>query len=353
MNGAGRQGRTDLGAAMGAAFQSGWQRLTADDQHEPDVERLAAYADGRLTEADQQAVAQEIAESPVAFELLVALMDEHAAGGRLPSADRAEHVLKAPTPPAIERGRRRTQVAAWAIAASLLAAAWGVVRSQNLKNEVAALSHRADEAAAALVISEKERLAELPAEDRLPFLLGRSSPELAEVAVADFGDLLSGDGSRGAEPPTDAESAALRARREGLAWAASLFDRASVRGQLEYAAALIQAGERRHALALLEQLEQSANETDETAAAWANLRGGLYALEAAEAPVSQAAPLWTQAEALLRRAAGQGLRDAWLNLALTLAAQDKRRGALEAAERYLEGESSPQVREDLRRLMGM
>jgi hypothetical protein len=63
-------------AALGGAFQTGWQNLVAGDAHDPLLDRLAAYADGRLPADEEAAVAREIAESPAAFEILAALVGD-------------------------------------------------------------------------------------------------------------------------------------------------------------------------------------------------------------------------------------------------------------------------------------
>jgi hypothetical protein len=339
--------KSQLAAALGEGFQRGWRRLAADDQHEPMLERLAACAEGRLSAGEEASVAREISESPAALEILASLLADEAQARPLPSVETtAPAVAGTVVRPAaaVEQPRRHSQLAVWAMAASLLVAAWGLVRSRGLQNDVAMLSDRAHEATRQLVLSERERLASLPGNGTNSYLLDATSPELAQSTIAAFGASLAGD-NRGADDLTDEQAADLERAQERLAAAAAQFDQTTLAGQLEYAAALAAAGRSEDAAKLLDRIEASARGAAVTQSRWENLRAGVYALEAAEAPVAQSAPLWEKAELLFRSAADHGLNDAWLNLAVMLAERGNTAEAVAAAQKYLAGETDPKRRE--------
>jgi hypothetical protein len=334
-------------AALGGAFQTGWQNLVAGDAHDPLLDRLAAYADGRLPADEEAAVAREIAESPAAFEILAALVGDAERKRPLPSSEPSiavPFVVRAA--PEAKRERRRSSLAVWAAAASVLVAGWGLVRVRSLDGEVAALSRRAHESTSALVASETQRVASLN-EGAMPYLAGANSAELAEGAMNALGATLVGQ-TRGRGELNDEQAAALAAAQERLASAAAMFDRTTIEGQLGYAAALVAAGQLDQAEAALADAEATAAQSPATLGQWENASATLTARRAAEAPFAQAGALWQQSEELYRSAAEHGYQGAWLNLALMLAEQGGRSGeSLEAAQKYLESVSDPAVRERL------
>lgn len=344
--------RSELANALGEGFQEGWRRLAAEDQHEPALERLAACAEGRLSPEEEASVAREISTSPAALEILSSLLADCEQSRRLPSSEST-----APAAPvvrraiAVEPSGRRSQLAVWAMAASLLLAAWGLVRSGKLQNQVAMLHDRANDATRQLVLSERERLAALPGGETSPYLLGANSPELTQLAIAEFGESLAGN-ARGAPELSNEQSADLLRAQERLTAAAAQVDQSTLSGQLEYAAALAAAGQSEDAAKLLDEIESAARRSPAVESQWENVRADLYALAAAEMPVARSAPLWEKAEALFRSAAAHGMHDAWLNLALTLAEQGKQNEAIAAARQYLERETDPQRRELLNNALG-
>jgi hypothetical protein len=334
-----------LAGALGSAMQQGWRRLAAQDQHEPALELLAAYAEGRLPQADEPRVAREIADSPVALEILAALLADEGNNRRLPSLeDAATTIPLARRETTAEHPRRKSQLAVWAMAASVLIAAFGLISAHNMKNQVAMLNTE-------LVNSRRVRVAALSANEASPYLMGSTSSELTQLAIADFANTLAG-GSRGGEP-TEAQLAEINRAQERLVEAASHIDQSTIAGQLDYAAALASAGKNEEAAKVLDRIESSAKTSPATQSQWENLRAGLYALAAAEAPASQSRELWDKAESLFRSAAERGLNDAWLNLALALAQQDKRTDSLTAARKYLAGGNvDPQTRAMLKQALG-
>ena len=259
-------------------------------------------------------MAREIAESPASLEILASLLADQDRALPLPTEEAAPATLVMRRAAPADRQRRRSLAAAWAMAACVLIAAWSVVRSQSLKNEVAFHSGRARQATTALVVAEKERLADLEGSQANSYLLGATSSELTVAAIDDFAVRMRGT-QRGGTELTAEQAAALEAARARLADAASQFDRRTVDGQLQYAAALLAAGRVDDAHELLDEIRQAAKAAAATQAQWENVRASLSALEAAQAPVSRAAPLWEEAESLFRSAAEGGLNDAWLNLA--------------------------------------
>lgn len=335
-------------AALGGAFQIGWQNVVASDAHDPLVDRLAAYADGQLPADEEAAVAREIAESPAAFEILATLLSDAERKRALPSSEPSiavPFIVRAASEP--KRERRRSSLAVWAAAASVLVAGWGLVRVRSLDGEVAALGQRARERTSALVASETRWVASLD-EGAMPYLAGAGSTELAVGAMTALGESLSGQRTRGDGDLTDEQAAALAAAQERLASAAALFDRTTIEGQLGYAAALIAAGQLDQAEAALAEAEATAAQSPATLGQWENASATLAARRAAQAPFAQAAALWQRSEELYRSAAEHGFQDAWLNLALMLAEQGGRRGeSLEAAQKYLDSVSDPAVRQRL------
>ncbi len=333
-------------AALGDAFQTGWQNVVASDPHDPLLDRLAAYADGRLPAGEEAVVAREIAESPVAFELLAALVGDAERKRPLPSSEASVAVpFVTRGAPEQKRERRGSSLAVWAAAASLLVAGWGLVRVRSLDGEVAALSRRAHEATSALVESQTQRLASLD-EEAMPYLAGSSSAELAEDAMTALRKTLQGR-SRG-PGPSDEQAAAIAAAQARLASAAALFDLATIEGQLAHAAALVAAGQLDQAEAALTQIEATAAEHPATLGPWENASATLAARRAAETPVAQAAALWQRSEQLYRSAAGHGHHSAWLNLALMLAEQgNKHSESLAAVQKYLDSIPDAATRERL------
>lgn len=286
-------------------------------------------------------MAREIASSPAALEILAALVEDSESPRRLPSLDgeeQAPKTLRLPDKP-MPRERRHTQLTAWAVAASLAVAAWGLVASRNARQEVAALSGRADRATAALLSAKKKEVAALASRERSPFLIGASSPELDALAVDAVNEQLSGD-SRGRDFPTAEGIEALRRAQQGLYSTAREFKQAGVEGELEFAAALIQSGRLDEGSALLATIADAAQRSG-LHAEWQSLRGALFATQAAESSMRVAAPLYAKAEKLFRQSAEDGVTDAWLNLALVLAEQEKLTEAEAALKRYQASRAKP------------
>lgn len=333
--------RSLLANALGQSFQDGWRRVVAEDSHEASLDRLAACADGRLTRREEASVAREIASSPAALEILAALVEESGAQRPMPSLDlQAEtaNVVRLPERTRPVQGRR-AQISAWAVAASLAVATWGLVASRNARQEVAALGNRADRATAALLSTMKKEVAALARQERSPFLIGASSPDMEALAVRALDEQLSGD-SRGGDFPTPEENEVLERAQQGLVSAAREFKQTGVAGELEFAAALIQAGRLDEANKSLAATADAA-ERAELFATWKNLRGTLLATQAADSSMRVAEPLYAEAETLLRESAEGGVPDAWLNLALVLAEQDKSAEAEAALERYQASRAKP------------
>jgi hypothetical protein len=330
-----------LAKALGHSFQTGWRQVVAADPHEPSLDRLAACAEGRLTPREEANVAREIAASPAAMEILAALIEESGSPRPLPSLEQeaqAPEIIRLPER-ATSREGRRAQLAAWAVAASLAVAAWGLLASRNSRQEVAALSNRADRATAALLLTKKEEVAALARRERSPLVIGASSPELTELALESLDEQLSG-GSRDMDFLDDEEIEALDRAQQGLYAAAREFKKAGLEGELEFVAALIQSGRLDEASEALAVIADAAAQRG-LRAEWQNLRGTLLATQAADSSLSVAEPLLGEAETLFRQSAEGGVTDAWLNLALVLAEQDETTGAEAALERYRASRANP------------
>lgn len=345
---------TRLAAQWGRAFDAAWSRLAAEDQTEPPLELLAAFAEGRATVAEEAELSACVAASPVALELLGALLAESGSVGRLPTG--AAQLRTLPVAPAgglapARRSRRDLRHAtAWAAAACLALAGWMGVRSARMAGSVAALSQRADQAAVALVIAEKQRLAAELGDQQRPYLLGAPSEELNALAIADLGAQLAGT-TRDAQPMTPEQEAAVGAGRQRVAEAARAISEGSTAAQLERAAALIAAARTEEARRLLGELESRAAASTVLRAQWHNLQGGLAAHVAAGLPAARADSAWQDAQTHFRAAAAGGLNEAWLNLALMQAERGNRAAAIEAARNYLQRLSSANHREALRQVL--
>lgn len=116
--------RTDELATSGRGCGSIWNALLAADDTDVDVELLAAFAEGRLSNAEREAVRAQIARSPMAMEIVDSLYDYvTATDEQAPEVAEPEEVqVSATRAPAVAADEHPRRLAIFAAAASLLLA---------------------------------------------------------------------------------------------------------------------------------------------------------------------------------------------------------------------------------------
>jgi hypothetical protein len=340
--------RRRLQSALRDAFQAGWGDLLAADDVEPDLQRLAAFAEGRLSREEEEDVLRDAAHSPTTMEILTSLLDEtsttpHVTGSK-DAADRPALKLSEHRAAMTTRARR-TAVAMWAAAACLMLAIGAVLYGWDRDIKLAALGVEATElrkqqreTARSLLVAQKEQLATLAADIQQPYLSGESSTEMLRLALKTMGQ------PRGAKALSSDEADSLTRAAERVTAAAEQLSPQSAASRLEAAAALIQAGRLDQAQETLDQLGAFDAMTPDMRRQAKNLRGMLLAARAQPLPPAEARPLLTEAEKMLRDAADAGLSVASLNLALLQVEQQNVEEARQAASRYLEAENDPERR---------
>lgn len=337
-----------------AARSSIWEELLAADDTAVDVERLAAYAEGRLSAAEREEIRRLIARSPVAMELLDTLCDQ----GAPAAAARARPAPVVTARPARVFGGSPTWTLA--LAASLLFAVaasyvaydrWHVAR--DLQTQVAQLGQEVRQGRSDLALARKEQVVLLSG--RSPLMVGRMTPRLTELALAD------GPASRSLPelPPEEQQRRAEQLR--GLIAQAAEALPPTVTDELERlienASLPLAAGDGAAALAII----QPAAERFGRDARFRTARAAALVTLPDDTPLDAVQAALQKAEEILRQVTAEspGFAPAWFNLALIderLAVmadvpaeqQQKREDAAAAWRQYLQSETDAAFRAAVR-----
>lgn len=186
---------------------SEWEQQILDDDEDFDLQLIAAYADGNVSDAERREVEKILARSPAALDLVVTLRQQLTAKSQgetdneTESGERpVESTSPASTPlsaPGSTPGRANRRVPGIVAAAGLIVAVglfgWALNesrRANQLGQQVASLDQRLIAQAQALTLSHREQLLLTDSTTSPFFFAGRASRRLLEEALAD-------DGSRG------------------------------------------------------------------------------------------------------------------------------------------------------------
>jgi tetratricopeptide (TPR) repeat protein len=218
-----------------------WDTLTADDQSGLDVNLLAAYAEGRLSDADRARVRRMIDRSPRAMEILDAIRAEFPASAEQSGSQSLPFVRREERTDA-RAGWRRTMQPLLTAAALLLAVGITFVAVQRMG------SH--ENVAASPDRPRPENIYTL-ASSQTPALALRSTPALAFMAFANRE--IASRGGPDEVPPAEAQA---RASEIASLTETQTGDRAlSASALLDLAAVQIAAGKVAEAEATLRQAE--------------------------------------------------------------------------------------------------
>lgn len=330
-------------ASLRDAFRQTWEEMVAGDaDEEADFNLLAAYAEGRLTADEAQAVEARLSESPRDFELHASLSGSrftqpHPRVDRLPTTGS--------NPPAPSRGTA-TLAVRWALAGCVLIAAGLQLRLltaqraiSSLRGQVAQLqeaeadlgSIRSQLADTALELAQarKSQLATLAADVQPVYVTGRISRDLLLLSLRQR-ETARGPTSRTRFEQQQVESVLQDAQRN-LQIITSETPSDTHAGRQEAISLLILAHRLEEADAALDELAADAPPEDPEID---NLRAVLLLTEAEEAVDPES--LLGEAERLLRRAGAAGLASAWLNLRQLLLAEGRTDEADDALTRFLD-----------------
>lgn len=346
-----------------------WERQVFDDDGNFDLQLIAAYADGNVTDAERREVERVLARSPAALDLLVTLRQqsvgpdrkaadestvaEKVEGSSRPAKDSVSTELRA------ARSSRR-RLSGYAVASLIIAAVatgWAVNvshRANKLSQEVAALDQRLQIQGQTLTLSQREQLLLTSSTDSPHFFAGPASLRLLEAALNDDGS--QGRGHDTPEVRGMRQDALASARRSLSEW--QKLNQSEDRPQLLVSQASLEivAGALDAARTTISRL---ARVTGDDAPMVRNLRAGRLLALAETQSLSEGNRTRKNARAELEKLTKDHPRfaDGWLNLALllqrTVGKHDP--AARSAWEGYLKAERVPDafratVRKHLREL---
>ncbi|WP_150106112.1 hypothetical protein [Rubinisphaera brasiliensis] len=317
-----------------ALFQQEWQRQILDDTTNIDVDLIAAYAEGALSEGEERKVEKLLAESPAALDMLVAMREQIADSDLAEAAEAgaSSHRVVGPTdvPPSRDSPRKaadqmgsasssavrmRWVAMAASVAVAVGAVSWSVLSSTKvgrLDRQVAALDQQIVQQAEALTLAQREQLALLSGTPT--YLAGVVSPELIHLAMA--GEAVTVRGIDNAQHviklkygSLDRGSAALKQWQDAIP-DKSLADVLVNRASLEIAAGQFDAAR--------DTIDSVTQSVGEDSADVLNLRAILLLAFAETQPLAEAEKSYQQAQSLLERLTTEhpDFANGWLNLAL-------------------------------------
>lgn len=332
--------------------QSAWHAHLADDEHEPNIEMLAAYVDGGLDDAGRRYVARHIAESPRAWALLESLLEP---GQQLPFVEDAPQAQQAAPaqsnappvtlrPSTSSRGERLAVFYPMAMAASLLLAVTLGLTSWQQSGRREQATAQLSQSRLELARARRSLLNEATAETSVPVFAGSMTPEQLPATI----ERLSRGATRG---PTDVDKsridAALAATTSALDEAAAVAPQAALELKIDRVAAWMQAGKLDDADRVLIELESQHGDDPRVK----NARGAWCIHKARESTKADSDTFLARAETLLKSATA-GEPQAWLNLVELYSMQRKQAEAAAAARKFAETTSDPQVRAAIERHFG-
>lgn len=298
-----------------AAVQQAWRETTAPDQGHPDVEALAAYAEGSLPDAERSSCEDHLGRCPACLELVRSLGGSRGEGAAGPAST----------------GRPRRRRLLWlAPAACVLFGVagvfWGLVQrraAQDQQREVAALEDRLAGARTQLAAAHKEAFLALAPSGVRVYWNGATSARTLQLSV-----------TRGSAKPSPEALAHAEQARQAFQ---ELAGQPGHRGQalLELASLDVAAGRLEQAGGRLREAQEVLGDTP----ALTNVRAVWY-MARGDRPSAR------QAEAILRELTQEhpDYLPGWYNLALLLQQTFRDDESRKVWQEYLRHERRPEYR---------
>lgn len=349
------------------AIQHAWDRIVLDTDKEPNLSLIAAYVDGRLTDAETRHLASHLVECPAAWEVMEQMLPEDMPFPTVSDEEESpkeregpetlslrEHSQLKPT-----RGNSKptwllTMAAGWGAALLCGGLVWHMqgeatdlrqrlALADQTRVKVEQLEQQQRVRASQLARLELTDLAQQAAPYRSVFVIGDADLGMVRVAMRE-------NRVRGPEQPSEVAEAnidkTLARLREALQDATPADLTSSERAtRLAEVASLIIADELSQADAILTELEAT---PDTKPLDVRNARAVWRIAKAETLPPSEAEPLLITAESTLREIAAAGESNAWLNLALLFVDQGRAAEASLAASKYLGSNPAPAIAELVR-----